>query len=109
MQIGYARVSTDDQKLELQRDALRSAGCDKIFDEKISGAGPRLVARDELLRFARTGDVVVVWRLDRLGRSLRDLIDVVTTFLALHATSPGGDADFGDRPQRVDLGFGSPG
>ena len=78
MQIGYARVSTDDQKLELQRDALRSVGCDKILDEKVSGSGAQLAARDELLRYVRRGDVVVVWRLDRLGRSLRDLIDVVT-------------------------------
>jgi DNA invertase Pin-like site-specific DNA recombinase len=105
MQIGYARVSTDDQKLELQRDALRSAGCDKIFHEKISGAGPRLVARDELLRFARGGDLIVVWRLDRLGRSLRDLIDVVTALAergvglrslreAIDTTSPAGRLTF---------------
>ena len=78
MRIGYARVSTDDQKLHLQRDALRAAGCDKIFEEKISGAGPRLPAREELLDYARRGDVVVVWKLDRLGRSLGDLLDVVT-------------------------------
>ena len=105
MQIGYARVSTDDQKLELQRDALRSAGCDKIFDEKNYGAGPRLIARDELLRFARAGDAVVVWRLDRLGRSLRDLIDVVTGLAArgvglrslreaIDTTSPAGRLTF---------------
>lgn len=78
MQIGYARVSTDDQKLELQHDALRAAGCEKIFAEKISGAGARLPAREEMLAYARRGDVVVVWKLDRLSRSLRDLIDIVT-------------------------------
>lgn len=78
MHIGYARVSTYDQELALQRDALHAAGCDKIFEEKISGAGPKLLVRDDLLRYARADDVVVVWRLDRFGRSLRDLIDVVT-------------------------------
>jgi DNA invertase Pin-like site-specific DNA recombinase len=77
MQIGYARVSTEDQKLDLQRDALAAAGCEKIFEEKVSGTSARLRARDELLGFARAGDVVVVWKLDRLGRSLRDLIDFV--------------------------------
>jgi DNA invertase Pin-like site-specific DNA recombinase len=77
MRIGYARVSTEDQKLHLQRDALRAAGCEEIFDEKISGAGARLPARERLLNYARRGDVAVVWKLDRLGRSLRDLVEVV--------------------------------
>jgi DNA invertase Pin-like site-specific DNA recombinase len=78
MRIGYARVSTEDQKLELQRDALRGDGCEEIFAEKISAASGALLAREQLLRHARHGDVVVVWRLDRLGRSLRELIDIVT-------------------------------
>jgi DNA invertase Pin-like site-specific DNA recombinase len=77
MRIGYARVSTEDQKLHLQRDALRAAGCEEIFDEKVSGAGARLPARERLLNYARRGDVAVVWKLDRLGRSLRDLVEVV--------------------------------
>jgi len=77
MLIGYARVSTDDQKLQLQRDALKAAGCGKLFREKVSGAAKTLPERARLLEFARDGDVVVVWKLDRLGRSLRDLIDVV--------------------------------
>ena len=77
MLIGYARVSTDDQKLRLQRDTLKEAGCTKLFREKVSGAAKALPARNKLLEFAREGDVVVVWKLDRLGRSLRDLIDVV--------------------------------
>ena len=77
MLIGYARVSTEDQKLDLQRDALRDAGCDKIFDEKVSGARGAMPARQELLDYCRQGDVAVVWKLDRLGRSLRDLGDVV--------------------------------
>jgi DNA invertase Pin-like site-specific DNA recombinase len=77
MQIGYARVSTDDQKLELQRDALRAAGCERIIEEKVSATRAPLPARDELLRNARRGDAIIVWRLDRLGRSLRDLVAVV--------------------------------
>lgn len=77
MQIGYARVSTDDQRLELQRDALVGAGCDKIFEEKLSGAGSPLPVRAELVSYARRGDIIVVWKLDRLGRSLRDLVEVV--------------------------------
>jgi len=77
MLIGYARISTDDQKLDLQHDALRATGCEKIFDETASGASARLPVREELLDYARRGDTVVVWKLDRLGRSLRDLIEVV--------------------------------
>jgi len=77
MLIGYARVSTEDQKLDLQRDALLAAGCDKIFDEKVSAARGLMPSRQELLDYCRPGDVAVVWRLDRLGRSLRDLVDVV--------------------------------
>ncbi len=77
MLIGYARVSTDDQKLHLQRDALCAADCDRIFEEKHSATRGPLPARKELLTFARPGDVVVVWKLDRLGRSLRDLVELV--------------------------------
>lgn len=77
MLIGYARVSTDDQKLDLQRDALLAAGCEKIFEEKLSAARGQLPVREELLAFVRRGDVVVVWKLDRLGRSLRDLLELV--------------------------------
>ena len=77
MLLGYARVSTEDQKLDLQHDALRAIGCDKIFDETASGASLRLPVREELLEYARRKDTIVVWKLDRLGRSLRDLIDVV--------------------------------
>ena len=70
----YARVSTQDQTLRLQHDALTDGGC-----EKLSGTSTTLPAREKLLAFARKGDVVVVWKLDRLGRSLRDLIDVVNS------------------------------
>ncbi len=77
MNVGYARVSTRDQDRELQLRELRAAGCERIFEETASGARadrPRLA---EALDYARPGDVLVVWRLDRLGRSLRDLIDLV--------------------------------
>ena len=76
--VGYARVSTSDQTLDPQHDALLAAGCYRVFADVASGA---LAARPELdraLDHLRTGDVLVVWRLDRLGRSLRHLIDVVT-------------------------------
>lgn len=78
MLVGYARVSTLDQSLDLQRDALCGAGCKRIFEERASGASARLPKRAELLDYARPGDVLVVWRLDRLGRSLRDLVETVS-------------------------------
>ena len=68
MKIGYARVSTDDQTLDLQRDALQAAGCERLFEDKASGAKVDRPGLAEALAFARKGDVVVVWRLDRLGR-----------------------------------------
>ena len=77
MQIGYARVSTDDQNLDLQNDALKQAGCDKIIEEKASGAKTDRAGLDEALSFLRKGDTLVVWKLDRLGRSLQHLIQVV--------------------------------
>lgn len=76
--IGYARVSTIDQNLDLQLDALTQAGCSRVFTDRASGS---LDERPELARLIdhlRGGDTVVVWRLDRLGRSLRHLIDIVT-------------------------------
>ena len=82
MQIGYARVSTKDQHLDLQLDALKSAGCDTIFSEIASGATADRQALTTLLAQVRTGDVVVIWKLDRLGRSLTHLVDVVTTLMA---------------------------
>ena len=79
MLIGYAQVSTQDQPLQLQHDALTDGGCEKLFREKPSGIRTTLPAREKLLAFARKGDVVVMWKPDRLGRSLRDLIDVVNS------------------------------
>ncbi len=78
MLIGYARVSTADQTLDLQRDALKTAGCEKIFTDTASGASAERKGLDEALSFARKGDTLVVWRLDRLGRSLKDLIERIT-------------------------------
>lgn len=77
VKIGYARVSTDDQNLSLQQDALTVAGCEKIFEDKESGAKAERPGLDACLTFARPGDTVVVWRLDRLGRSLSDLVRIV--------------------------------
>jgi DNA invertase Pin-like site-specific DNA recombinase len=77
MQIGYCRVSTVDQNPDLQRDALSKAGCERIFDDRMSGAKQDRPGLDEALQFARPGDVITVWRLDRLGRSLKDLLTIV--------------------------------
>ena len=76
MLIGYARVSTDDQNLGLQRTALGEAGCARIYEEKVSGAGRNRPELTRLLDHLRGGDVVVVHRLDRLARSTRDLLDI---------------------------------
>lgn len=77
MLIGYARVSTDDQTLDLQRDALTKAGCERFYDDKLSGAKADRPGLAEALAYARAGDTLVVWRLDRLGRSLGHLIEVM--------------------------------
>jgi DNA invertase Pin-like site-specific DNA recombinase len=78
MLIGYARVSTSDQTLNLQKDALEKAGCSKIFTETASGAKAERTGLDEALNYVRAGDTLVVWRLDRLGRSLKHLIETIT-------------------------------
>ena len=80
MLIGYARVSTNEQTLDSQRDALTRAGCSRLFSDTASGASTSRTGLSEALSFARAGDVVVVWRLDRLGRSLKHLIETITTF-----------------------------
>jgi hypothetical protein len=71
MLIGYARVSTVDQNLALQRDALTEAGCQKIFTEQMSGAVADRPALHDALEFARGGDMLIVWKLDRLARSMK--------------------------------------
>jgi DNA invertase Pin-like site-specific DNA recombinase len=75
--IGYARVSTTDQTLHLQQDALKQAGCSKIFTDTASGAKAERKGLEDALSYVRTGDILVVWRLDRLGRSLQHLIDTI--------------------------------
>ena len=77
MLLGYARVSTDDQTTRLQLDALEAAGCERTFSERASGAGAERPVLADLLTHTRQGDTVVVWRLDRLGRSLPHLIETV--------------------------------
>jgi DNA invertase Pin-like site-specific DNA recombinase len=78
MLIGYARVSTHDQTLTLQQDALTAAGCNKIFTDTASGAKTERKGLEAVLNFVRKGDTLVVWRLDRLGRSLPHLITTMT-------------------------------
>src|SRR5215213_6078064 len=78
MQIGYARVSTTEQTLTLQEDALKKSGCDKIFTDTASGSIADRRGLEEAISQLRAADVLVVWRLDRLGRSLRHLIETIT-------------------------------
>jgi DNA invertase Pin-like site-specific DNA recombinase len=78
MLIGYARVSTQDQTLHLQQDALNQAGCDQVFTDTASGSATERTGLEQALSHLRQGDTLVVWRLDRLGRSLRHLIETVT-------------------------------
>jgi DNA invertase Pin-like site-specific DNA recombinase len=76
MLIGYARVSTEDQNLDLQRDALKRAGCRKIFEEKESGrAGTKRPSLEAVIEYLRPDDQLVIWKVDRLGRSLREMLD----------------------------------
>ena len=77
MKIGYARVSTIDQNPNAQRDALKAAGCEKVITEKVSGASTNRPKLDKLLGSLKSGDVLTVWRLDRVGRSLPNLLDIV--------------------------------
>lgn len=77
MLIGYARVSTQDQNLELQYDALNKAGCKKIIEDKVSGSRAERPGLSKVLEILREGDTLVVWKLDRLGRSVKNLVDLV--------------------------------
>lgn len=77
MRVGYARVSTHEQNLDLQLDELKRAGCEEIVTDKISGSVSERPGLEKLQNYLRKGDVLVVWRLDRLGRSLKHLIAYV--------------------------------
>ncbi len=77
MLVGYARVSTHEQNLDLQQDALKKAGCQKIFVDKVSSVVADRPGIGEAISYLREGDTLVVWRLDRLGRSLKHLIEMV--------------------------------
>src|SRR5215211_7186927 len=105
MQIGYARVSTDEQTLNLQLDALKAAGCERIATDRASGARAERPGLADALDHLRSGDTLVVWRLDRLGRSLPHLIETVATLAGrgvgfkslteqIDTTTPGGKLVF---------------
>jgi DNA invertase Pin-like site-specific DNA recombinase len=105
MLVGYARVSTTEQHLDLQRDALSQAGCGRVFTDTASGAAAERPGLAQALNYLRAGDVLAVWKLDRLGRSLKDLIDIVTTLEhrgigfkslqeSMDTTTPGGKLIF---------------
>jgi len=77
MLVGYARVSTDDQNLDLQTDALNSAGCGQLFTDQVSGAAADKAGLSKALAYLREGDTLVVWKLDRLGRTVKGLVELV--------------------------------
>ena len=79
MKVGYARVSTGIQNLDLQMDSLHNFGCEKIFTDKLTGTKKHRPGLDDALSFVRSGDTLVIWRLDRLGRTMADLISIVNT------------------------------
>lgn len=105
MNVGYARVSTQDQNLELQLDALAKANCEQTFQEKITGKSKDRPELNICLKMLRAGDVLVVWKLDRLARSLKDLVEIISELEAkgigfksltesIDTTSPGGKLIF---------------
>lgn len=77
MDIGYARVSTQDQNLDFQKQALKQAGCKKVFEDQLSGSRDDRPGLARALEILRAGDTLVVWKLDRLGRSVKHLVDLV--------------------------------
>ena len=105
MKVGYTRVSKQEQNEALQRDALKEAGCEKYFGDKMTGSKFERKGLEDLLAFMRAGDTVIVWKLDRLGRSLKDLIETLNLlknrgvdFISLtekiDTTTPGGKLIF---------------
>jgi DNA invertase Pin-like site-specific DNA recombinase len=120
MEIGYARVSTGEQILDLQLDALTQAGCGKVYTETASGAKADRPVLDEVLSYLRGGDTLVVWRLDRQGRSLQHLIEVVAQLAArgiglkslteqIDTTTSGGKLVFHSRSRIAGLSMTSAG
>jgi DNA invertase Pin-like site-specific DNA recombinase len=111
--LGYARVSTTDQQPQLQVDALKAACCYRVFVETASGARTDRPVLEQVLDQLRPGDTLVVWKLDRLGRSLRHLVDTVTELAergigfrslqeAIDTTTPGGKLGSGEQPSTTD-------
>ena|SRR5208337_2419183 len=88
MKIGYARVSTEDQNPDLQLTALKRAGCDKIFTDKATGTNAKRPALAKCLEVLKAGDALTVWKLDRLGRSLRDLMALLDDLKAQGVAFP---------------------
>ena len=82
MLIGYARISTADQNLDLQKDALTAVGCERIYTDIASGAKAQRSGLDDALQYCRTDDTLVVWKLDRLGHSLPHLVETVRDLVA---------------------------
>lgn len=80
MRVGYTRISTKDQSPDLQIDALRKAGCEKIFSDCVSGSRADRPGLDDALHFLREGDTLVVWQLDRLGRSVKNMLELANMF-----------------------------
>jgi predicted site-specific integrase-resolvase len=118
MLVGYARVSTTEQHLDLQRDALTQAGCGHIFTDTASGAKAERPSLTAALNYAREGDVLAVWKLDRLGRSLKDHLEIETAleqrgigFKSLQegmdTTTPGESRSFTGSPRPPSLNAAS--
>ena len=93
MKLGYARVSTNDQNLDMQLDLLKEKGCERIFTEKVSGVAKNRPEPEHMIAFAREGDEIYVYKIDRLGRSLRHLVETVNLFkekgIHFHSVSDG--------------------
>jgi len=101
--IGYARVSTQDQDLSLQINALKQEGCSQIYEERVSGKSGDRPELANCVKALRTGDTLVVWRMDRLGRSLRDLVEIVTDIEAkgIHFMSLNEKIETGTTPGKL--------